>query len=136
MNGPRDRKPSRWSPVVFLWMSSLCLSFSILVLHVSGCASSSESVTSQSDSAVSQNQPKAQQSKTSRHGKSIQSQSVPDSPRSIQQDKKSVLADVPDSDGEQPQKTKKKKPARKPPSGEAVLPPEPSKPPAVGGSGG
>jgi hypothetical protein len=138
MNGPRDGKTSRWSPAVFLWIPPLCLSLGVLLLHFTGCAGSSDSVTTQSDSAATQEtQPKAQQHKAPRQGKSIQSQSSSDSPRQLQQDRKNVIAEVPEADSEQKSKAKKKKPARKSqPSGETVLPPEPSKPPAIGGSGG
>jgi hypothetical protein len=143
MDGHRDRTGSRWSPAVSLRTVPLWLSLTVLPLHIAGCASSSESVKAPSDSAVQDTQPrKTQLQKRPEAGKSLQIQSSPDSPRQVQQDKKNVIAEVPPADGEQPRKTKKrtaaeKKPSRKAPSsGESQLPPEPSKPPAIGGSGG
>jgi hypothetical protein len=105
----------------------------VLWLQFTGCATSPDPQTTQV------NQPAGKPASSPQRDRGLETQPAHKAPRHIQQDKKSVVAEAPDGD-ETPRKAKKrsdKKSLRKPqPSSEIPLPPEPSKPPAIGGSGG
>jgi hypothetical protein len=117
---------------VGLWTVPLCLSLGVLWLQFTGCATSPDTQTTQA------NEPASKPAVSPQREKGLETQPAHKTPRQLQQDKKNVVAEAPDSD-DVPRKAKKRsdKKLRKPqPSGEIPLPPEPSKPPAIGGSGG